>query len=202
MVCIKERDLCGVVFGRLTVLKKGTSKRDKSGRSVSTLTCECVCGVIKDINTSNIKRGSVRSCGCLARELASERLSGKIQPNTMEEGEASFNILYSRYREGASKRNKSFTLSKREFEILTKADCYYCGIPPNQTIKGKRTNGEYLYNGIDREDNDHGYEYWNCVACCKTCNFAKSKSSQEEFYDWIERLIKYHKKVIDKESEE
>lgn len=58
----------GKEYGRLTVL----SKTENTGK-ISKWTCRCSCGTIKDYNTSNLKRGLSKSCGCLQRELQSRR---------------------------------------------------------------------------------------------------------------------------------
>lgn len=36
--------------------------------------CLCACGTLKTIRADNVQSGAIRSCGCLARELASQRL--------------------------------------------------------------------------------------------------------------------------------
>jgi hypothetical protein len=61
----KQEDLIGNVFGRLTVVKK-TDER-VSGRIV--WECRCECGKLHYATTSNLKRGTVKSCGCLQRDI-------------------------------------------------------------------------------------------------------------------------------------
>ncbi len=39
----------------------------------------------------------------------------------------------------------------------------------------------FFYNGIDRVNNEMGYEPLNVVPCCQECNFAKCKMSKDEF---------------------
>lgn len=48
-------------------------------------------------------------------------------------------------------------------------------------------------NGIDRVDNNKGYTLNNCVPCCKTCNQAKHRLSQEYFIEWVEKIYKHLK---------
>lgn len=73
MGCVgcKDRDLTGRVFGRLTVLHVGMPVEDSSGRRYKTWTCECSCEkhTIKDIKEKELLYGSVKSCGCLKREV-------------------------------------------------------------------------------------------------------------------------------------
>lgn len=61
-------DLSGRRFGRLTALHRDTSA---TGRSK--WICICDCGAIVSVISSNLKRGSTKSCGCLQRELLSKR---------------------------------------------------------------------------------------------------------------------------------
>jgi len=54
--------LSGQTFGRLTV----TSQTDKRGKSGDILwNCICECGNTKLVSANNLKRGLVKSCGCL-----------------------------------------------------------------------------------------------------------------------------------------
>lgn len=57
-------DLTGKKFGRLTVLDLSEKK---SGRK-SYWVCECECGNKKLVRSDSLKRGQVKSCGCLKDE--------------------------------------------------------------------------------------------------------------------------------------
>jgi hypothetical protein len=84
-----------------------------------------------------------------------------------------------------------FELSLEEFLTLTKQNCYYCGAPPGNIQKSDHNNGDFVYNGIDRTDNDLGYTTDNCLPCCKPCNYMKS-------YMGFEAFIKQAIKIADK----
>ena len=62
-------DLTGERFGRLTVIQSEGKNRWGSYMWL----CECDCGNTKILDGSELRRGNVRSCGCLSREMASER---------------------------------------------------------------------------------------------------------------------------------
>lgn len=62
-------DLTGQRFGRWLVL----SPSGKQGQ-YTTWFVRCDCGVEKTVLTTNLRRGDSKSCGCLNRERASERL--------------------------------------------------------------------------------------------------------------------------------
>lgn len=104
--------------------------------------------------------------------------------------EASKSSLYSRYKCDAKRRNYKFELSKEEFLNLTSKNCYYCNSEPSNIEKSRSNNGDYIYNGIDRVDNDKDYTLDNCVPCCKICNRAKDVMSLKEFKEWVFRIYK------------
>ena len=64
----KHLDLTGQVFGRLTVIKKGSGYVKPSGAKERTWICKCECGGSNEVRTSLLKRGQTKSCGCLAAE--------------------------------------------------------------------------------------------------------------------------------------
>lgn len=71
--------------------------------------------------------------------------------------------------------------------VIKQAGWYY---PPKGG--GRKANGGYTYNGIDRVDNTKGYEETNVVPCCTVCNRAKMAHTQEEFFDRVRRIYEKH----------
>lgn len=88
---------------------------------------------------------------------------------------------FSTYKKRAKKNSLDFSLSKAEFEQITKSSCIYCG---------KKSP-----NGIDRKDNSKGYILDNCVPCCKHCNYAKGNLSQDDFNTWKNRFVLYQSQI-------
>jgi hypothetical protein len=125
------------------------------------------------------------------------RLRGPItaEGNKLPEGESAFNLLYATYRFQAEKRNLEFSLTKEDFARLTSGDCFYCGDAPKQTIQSK--NGVYIYNGIDRLENDLGYVNHNSVSCCGPCNLMKRMMSIQDFVARCQRIVAHQEKSID-----
>lgn len=64
-----RKDITGRKFGRWLVL---------SFAGNSFWNCRCECGVEAVVRGSHLKRGHSQSCGCLKRELSSERLSANL----------------------------------------------------------------------------------------------------------------------------
>lgn len=59
----------GKTFGRLTVI----SDSERSTAQLKYLVCRCSCGQIATIIKSSVIHGQTKSCGCLARDIVSER---------------------------------------------------------------------------------------------------------------------------------
>ncbi len=165
----RSKDLTGKRFGKLVVLKKTNKRYDK--RVV--WKCICDCGNEKFANTSVLKNGSVKSCGCLFK---------------YKKGKAAFNALYRDYKKQAKNRGFEFNIPEEDFRRLTSENCFYCDAEPTQEFKRVGANGSYFYNGVDRLDNEKGYVKGNCVACCKVCNYAKRSMSYSQFKGWIRKV--------------
>ena len=71
-------DLTGQRFGRLTVIKKDTERKTKSG---SYWICQCDCGNIKSVRSSSLRNGDIQSCGCYRAEQV---MQAKIKNGTVD----------------------------------------------------------------------------------------------------------------------
>lgn len=63
-------DISGMEFGRLVVEE---DSGDRAGDGSVKWLCRCVCGNTIKVTSGNLKHGRTRSCGCLAKEMSSER---------------------------------------------------------------------------------------------------------------------------------
>jgi hypothetical protein len=88
----------GESYGRLTVLEERPG-RVRGGRVYR---CLCVCGSETDVQAAELKRGKVRSCGCLQAEYASR----PRPPATVHGGEryGRLVVLHEVEREGTGSR--------------------------------------------------------------------------------------------------
>lgn len=64
-------------FGRLVVLKE-TTKEERTNQAGRNYWCQCDCGNKIIVYGHNLKTGNTKSCGCLSRQLASERNTSDI----------------------------------------------------------------------------------------------------------------------------
>ena len=67
-------DLTGQRFGKLTVIKQAAPQKTKFDTYRTMWLCQCDCGRKTAVWAENLKRGMTKSCGCLRRELSSQRL--------------------------------------------------------------------------------------------------------------------------------
>lgn len=139
---------------------------------------KCDCGKEKIINKTTVKRGIVKSCGCLHKKKVFRKSPGEAQKT----------VKYHEYKRSARERKLEFNLTKDEFFKLTNENCFYCNSYPSNVSKSKNNTGDYIYNGIDRVDNNLGYIKNNCITCCKKCNYAKHDMTLDEFKVLIYRI--------------
>jgi len=180
----KSKDLTGQRFGRWFV--RQFVRKNQHGQYM--YLCQCDCGVEREVNGSSLRSGLTKSCRCLNREKLQ---SIKRNIPTLPPYIAAFNRLFCSYQASAKIRNLSFLLTEDEFRILTNGYCKYCGDRPSQVRSSPGATTKYIYNGVDRVNNDIGYEWNNCVSCCKTCNRMKLAMGIEVFLDHIRKIFDF-----------
>ena len=173
-------DFLGRRFGRLVAIKDVGKHKGRYA-----WLCKCDCGNEKIITAHGLKdsppRKGTKSCGCLHKDTIREKFQ-------KPQGEVAFNQLLNNYKASAKKRGLLFAITKAEFAVFTKENCYYCGRPPHKYFSQHKYGDNYIYNGIDRVDNTKGYLKENCVPCCGERNFAKGRNTQKQFFDIIKMV--------------
>lgn len=66
---VRHTVIGGMTFGRLTTEELILDQKDKTRRWL----CRCLCGNRKVVAEKDLKKGSVKSCGCLRREQLHRR---------------------------------------------------------------------------------------------------------------------------------
>jgi hypothetical protein len=80
-------------------------------------------------------------------------------------------------------------LTVEQFYKMSQLNCYYCNSPPsNATNKNKSSSLKFIYNGLDRINNNDDHSFENIISCCYTCNFGKSNIEFENFINHLEKL--------------
>lgn len=176
------KDYTGQKFGKLTILRRDFSKRKDHNPH---WTCLCDCGTETVVSISNLKRGTIISCGCFHLQKNTERMK---KMNTKSDGESALNSVLYNYKYNANKRDISFELTDEEFKNLIFDNCGYCGAAPSNKSKNRYGHGDVIYNGVDRLNNDLSYNIDNCITCCQNCNRAKYKMTTKDFVQWIKNI--------------
>lgn len=183
---MKFLNLLGQKFYRLTVVERIAN----GPRGVVRWRCLCDCGVETEVRTAQLRDGTKKSCGCLLKDV----LHARAKP-----GRGGFSAAYACYRFTAKNRGFAFELSREAARRLMLQNCAYCGAAPSNVAKANgcslRTQevSTFIYNGIDRVNNDLGYTPENCVSCCSTCNRMKLDHSLEKFLDQVNRIAVHTK---------
>lgn len=177
-----KEDLVGSIFNHYEVLSLSHRGDDKNGKGIWYWNVKCLnCSTVVKRITSYLKK----SKGCIICKL-------------LPKGTTGLNKVFGSYRDSSKIRGMTFDLDKDQFRQLTSSRCYYCGCLPTmkklRKYKDDRSSwGDYAYNGIDRIDNNKGYIFNNCVACCRPCNRGKGAWS---FGFWLSHLQQFANNVL------
>lgn len=187
----KFQEYIGKKFNMLTIGSnyRRVSNGYSSYRYYVEVTCDC--GKTCEMGFYAIKNGTTVSCGCVRLEKQRKQLNtmckGKPSPRKLEPKVYRIRRMIRRYKESAKQRNYRYELNFDQFESLVCSSCHYCGKKHIKEIP-KEFHDLQIFNGIDRKNNNIGYEIDNCVSCCTKCNFLKRDYSYEDFTDIIKKI--------------
>lgn len=138
-------DLTDQKFGKLTVIS-----RDKNGANgVARWKCICDCGNVSIVRGSNLKNGSVKSCGCLSHisQNATHR-----QSNT---------TLYRKWRSMIYRCENPKNRAYKDYggRGVTVCEEWHDFLRFKEWVETTKPSGDY---SIDRIDNSKGYNPENC----------------------------------------
>ncbi len=145
--------------------------------------CRCECGTKKIIGGGHLKNDSIKSCGCLQKEMHDKR--------RLPKGVAARNAIIYYHKISAKKRNIEQALTDEQIIAIHKENCHYCGAPPSNIYHPPGANGTYIYSGIDRVDNTKGYTMDNVAPCCSTCNIMKKGLPVDIFLGTANRIYEH-----------
>ena len=91
--------------------------------------------------------------------------------STQDQRMLSCDYRWSQFKSGASRRNISVDIDKRQYTQLICSPCHYCARAPAAAFR----------IGIDRIDSSKAYTSSNCVSCCNSCNFMKNTMSYDDY---------------------
>lgn len=151
-------DLVGKVYGRLTVLDDSIYKL--SGRKKRAAKCKCACGEHTVVIIESLRSGSVKSCGCLHREIVAKTI-------------AEFNLKHGEFANGNTGSPEYHSWRNLRARCLNKKDKDYKNYGGRGIRVCKRWNSYSNFltdmgrkpssvHSIDRIDNNGNYEPSNC----------------------------------------
>ena len=167
-------DVSGQKFGALTAVM--FLKTNRRYEAVWRWQCECGADVIRTVTSAkkSQKMGFTVSCrSCLP--------SGNAKAPGFSNRK---NVIYY-YQRNARDRGLEWRLTEEHLDSLFSSNCHYCGIGPKLSKNQAKSNGEFIYQGIDRIDSELDYVPFNVLPCCKDCNYAKRDRPYLEFVSWI-----------------
>lgn len=146
----KFRDLAGMRFCRLLALQRvGTNQQGSVWR------CLCDCGKKCDVGQHLLRSGKTKSCGCLQKEMASQKL---IKHNGRKKDPRLYRIWQ-------NMKNRCYNKNDNHFIYYGMRGIDVCDEWRNNFAafrEWSKDNG-YEHNlTIDRIDNDKGYFPSNC----------------------------------------
>lgn len=170
MLGISYAERVGTTVNDLEILEI-TGKRNTGHRVKIMCRVKCSCGNEFETLIESVISGQTTSCGCKRKKHTNSALRK----------------IYTGYINSAKKRNYSFNIPYDEFEKIVTDDCFYCGSKPK--LSKELYGDNIIYNGIDRVNNEVGYEKDNIVTCCIICNRAKHAFTQSEFIEWLDGVV-------------
>lgn len=181
------QDLTGQKFHRLAVIERDHNKNHKYTK----WKCLCDCGNITIVSAQKLKISHTKSCGCLNRELLPDRARNMYKKNIKYEPRITC------AREIWSQSYRDADLTFEQFLNLSQQKCHYCNKEPSNTANRLakkdasqffRENSKFIYNGLDRIDNNSSHTITNCCTCCKECNFSKINLTLENFIQMVKNI--------------
>lgn len=166
--CMISEDLIGRKFGKLTVVKR--LKTDKN--DMYNWECICDCGGKKITNTTTLKTGLVKSCGCMRWSDCCGDISlsffNKIKRRAKSKGQE-FNISIEYIWQLFLNQNKKCALSGLDIDFFT-----------GFVNKDKKNTNEKA--SLDRIDSTKGYIEGNVQWVHKDVNRMKMDLGEDYFY--------------------
>ena len=150
-------------FNRLVIIRKAGISHNGSRLWL----CKCDCGNEKIASTAHLKGGFIKSCGCLKKEISSERIK---QTNTTH-GDSKHGLYKRLYGVWHSMKDRCYNKKHREFHRYGGRGLTVCDEWKNNYMAFKKWALENGYNPhakygectIERIDNSKGYSPDNCT---------------------------------------
>lgn len=161
----KIKDLTGMRFGRLMAIRIAGKTR---GRHLI-WECICSCGQTTEVQSGNLLRGRIQSCGCLQREL--------LKKASTKHGDGRHPGQARLYRIWSNMKSRCLNPNNKDYKYYGgRGITIYSGWKDDyRKFKTFALSSGYADNlTIDRIDNNGNYEASNCQWITKSENSKKS----------------------------
>ena len=159
--CIHQPNLIGMTFGRLTVIARVDDYVDKWGKHTSQWLCECSCEnhticIVRGPSLTS-KKHPTRSCGCLRKEVASDK---RKQQQTHGMSKTKIYKVWGSMKARCNNPNNKFyyRYGARGIKVCEEWNNSF-----DAFFQWAVTSGYKEGLSIERLDNDKGYEPNNCT---------------------------------------
>lgn len=176
--CKKEKS--PVEFGRLKSSKDGLRNECKLCRKKYYLK------PTEQVAEWNLRRKErMKEMGLLSKDRKRPYKEKQKQRETLKKKYENYDYTPSIIKRHYSTYCRSWHIDFETFRDLIHKDCFYCGRKPDSKRYSSNREKFIFVHGIDRIDNEKGYEKDNIVTCCKICNYSKRDMNVEDFKIWI-----------------
>ena len=186
-----SKDITGQRYGRLVALFVSHKKNYRTYWM-----CKCDCGNEKAVAISQLTSGKTKSCGCLNRELSSERMKGENHPMYGIRGEKHHkwnSNLTDKERHDKRDTVENYHFRNRVFE----RDNYTCQCCGSRSSKNNpiKINAHHINNYYS--DIDNRYNIDNGITLCEKCHkkFHKEYGNKNNNKKQISKFIKDNTEV-------
>lgn len=146
----RDFDFTGVLFGRLTVIKRAGTSTLPCGQKQALADCICSCGKTLRVRLAALKNGNTTSCGCRQKEVNIARSTKHGYARTKE-----YHVWAAMVQRGKGNANKE-EYGDRGIGICARWVSSFADFLEDM---GPRPSPKHT---IDRIDNDGNYEPGNC----------------------------------------
>lgn len=181
----------GAKFGKLTILELSHRRivECPSGPvSVVYWKCQCECGNIKSISSSNILRRKIPSCGCSCN---GKNPDGKSPYKDRKNSPIPFWYISS-LKKGAKKRELEYNVSEDYLWEVFLSQNKQCVLSGRDLVLIKSNKKQQLQTAsLDRIDSSKGYVEGNVQWVHKNINLMKVDFTDKEFIEMCEDVARF-----------
>lgn len=195
--------LVGKQFGSLKVIKWLSGKERDQRNFSAALQCQCICGNIVNIKSSNLTNGNTKSCGCKKKEYVSrnqkrkyfEKINDNSCPIDYIENNKIPLRMFSKCRLSAIQRDIKFDLEIYDLEKQWIKQNGKCALTGQSLYFGKyvtKNNNTDTNASIDRIDSTKRYTIDNIQWVLKDINIMKMALSQDIFISLCKQVADFN----------